>query len=189
MSALPAPSRRVLSELRADRFVTADGIGRAATPVARAWFILDAALDAHASALAELDRLEAAVVAAHGYPRVPLPGIALDYAADAATIDRRVSNRVTACWLKAALRRRQLTFADAASVAGLTSAQQREARTAQDLTDATTALLLAPVETYADLALKLIVLIATGEAGPDEASTFPWLYMRLLLADMKLKRV
>lgn len=144
MSTLPPPSRRVLSALDVGSFVTIDANGRASSPVARSWFVLDAALDAHVAALAELDRREEAIVAAHGYPRVRLPtqpGLALDYAADAATIDRRVPDRAKARRLKAELHRRQRLYADVASTAGRGAAQEREAYAAQDLIDATTALL------------------------------------------------
>ncbi len=49
---------------------------------------------------------------------------------------------------------------------------------------ATARLVLMPTHAFADLALKLTVLIAAGEPGSDEAHTFPWLYLRAILADL-----
>lgn len=49
---------------------------------------------------------------------------------------------------------------------------------------AATDLLLAPVEARADLALKLAVLIAAGEATAEDALAFPWVYLRTLLTEM-----
>ncbi len=147
---------------------------------------VEAALEAHLTALATLDQIEEAVVTAHGYPRVPLPNRsdAPDYAADAATITRHLGTGPTARRLTAELRRRQTTFAQAAAAAGLGTARAQEARTVRELSNAACHLLLAPVEVRADLALKLTVLIAAGEATGDDALTFPWLYLRALHADL-----
>ena len=49
-------------------------------------------------------------------------------------------------------------------------------------------LLSAPVSGLDDLALKLAVLIAAGEAGPPEAAVFPWFDLRLLLANLSMAR-
>ncbi|KQT09041.1 hypothetical protein ASG40_10285 [Methylobacterium sp. Leaf399] len=147
---------------------------------------MEAALEAHLAALAALDRIEDLVVTAHGYPRVPLPKRrgTPDYAADAATITRRLGTGLTARRLTAELRRRQAAFLQAAAAAGLGTARAQEARTARELSEAASHLLLAPTEAHADLALKLTVLIAAGEATADDALAFPWLYLRALHADL-----
>ncbi|SPK02041.1 protein of unknown function [Methylorubrum extorquens DM4] len=185
MSAVPPVSRRVLDALHPG---TA-GAGLAcetSTPVARAFVRLETALDAHTAALAALDPIEAAVVAAYGYPRVPLPDTAGPpaYAADPATIVRRLGPGPAARRLTAELRRRQAVFARAAAAAGPIPARAREARTARELSDAAGYLLLAPVETRGDLALELAVLIAAGEATADDAAAFPWVHLRALHADL-----
>lgn len=185
MSAVPTLSRRVLTALRPTTPTTGLGDG-GRTSVARAFVRVEAALEAHLAALIDLDRIEEAVVTTHGYPRVPLQNRSgtPDYAADAATITRRFGPSPTARHLTAELRRRQATFAQAAAAAGLSQARNREARTAQELSDAASHLLLAPAKERADLALKLTVLIAAGEATADDALAFPWLYLRGLHADL-----
>jgi hypothetical protein len=35
-----------------------------------------------------------------------------------------------------------------------------------------------------DLRLKLAVVIAAGEAGPDDATAFPWWFLRVLAVDI-----
>ncbi len=185
MSSVPPLSRRVLTSLRLGISTAVPDTGEA-TAVTRAFVRVEAALEAHLTALSVLDRIEEAVVTAHGYPRVPLPSGsgATDYAADAATIMRCLGPGPTARRLTAELRRRQTTFAQAAAAAGLDTARAREARTAQELSDSASHLLLAPAEERADVALKLAVLIAAGEATADDALTFPWLYLRALRADL-----
>lgn len=185
MSAVPPLSRRVLTALRPTTPTT--GLGdEGRTSVARAFVRVDAALEAHLAALIDLDRIEEAVVTMHGYPRVPLQNRSgtPDYAADAATIMRCLGPGPTARRLTAELCRRQKIFAQAAAAAGLGTARAQEARTARELSDAASHLLLAPAEARADLALKLAVLIAAGEKAADDALTFPWLYLRALHADL-----
>lgn len=63
-------------------------------------------------------------------------------------------------------------------------ARAREVRTARDLSDTASHLLLAPVETRGDLALKLAVVIVAGEATADDAAAFPWVHLRALHADL-----
>lgn len=50
--------------------------------------------------------------------------------------------------------------------------------------EATTHLLLAPVAGPADLTVKIGVLVALSEAGPDDSTGFPGAYLRALLADV-----
>lgn len=185
MSAVPPPSRRVLPELGdpADRAHS----GVHATAVARAWQALEAALDAHEVALAALDRLDAALVAAYGHPSVALPvrdGVPA-YASEAATIERYFGRGDEARRLKARLRRRRRTYARASAESGLDAARLAEGRAAHIVQDAAATLLLAPAATLADLALKLRVLVASGEAGPPEAQVFPWAHLRTLLSDLR----
>lgn len=184
MSAVPPVSRRVLDAIRSA--AATDSTLDDPTPVTRAFVRLEVALDAYAVALAVLDRIEEAVVAAHGYPRVPLPdaGSSPAYAADTATIRRRLGPGPASRRLAAELRRRQATFARAAEAAGLDTARAVEGRAAKDLSTAATDLLLAPAEARADLALKLAVLIAAGEVTAEDALAFPWAYLRTLLTEM-----
>ncbi|CAM2883185.1 hypothetical protein JHFBIEKO_2501 [Methylobacterium mesophilicum] len=199
-AAVPVPSRHVLAELHHD---TASANPGGVVPVmsqalARAFARLDTALDAHAAAIAALDRIEHALdriehalAATHGYPRVPLPAndrtnASVYYARDAATIARRLGAGTPAARrLTTELRRRQRIFACAATAAGLGRARASEAGAARAVSAATASLLLMPTYASADLALKLTVLIAAGEPGPDDAHAFPWLYLRALLADLR----
>ncbi|WP_232627661.1 hypothetical protein [Methylobacterium sp. Leaf118] len=185
MTAVPPLSRRVLTALHPTASTTGPDSAEP-TPVARAFVRMEAALEAHFTAWAALDRIEAAVVTAHGYPRVPLPNRSgmPDHAADAGAIMRRLGPGPAARRLTAELRRRQATFVQAAAAAGMGMARAQEARTARELSDAASHLLLAPTEAHADLALKLTVLIAAGEATADDALTFPWRHLRALHADL-----
>lgn len=185
MTAVPPLSRRVLTALRRTAPTTGSS-NEEPTAVARAFVRMEAALEEHLAALAALDRIEEAVVTAHGYPRVPLPNRSgrPDYAADATTIARRLGPGRTTRRLTAELRRRQETFMAAAEAAGFKTAQAREACTARELSDAAANLLLAPAQGRADLALKLATLLAAGEATTEDALAFPWLYLRALHADL-----
>ncbi len=191
-AAVPVPSRRVLAELHhGTASGDGSGVAPAASPaLARAFARLDTALDAHAAAITALDRIENALAATHGYPRVPLPAddgtdATAHFASDAATIARRLGTATPAARrLTAALRRRQRTFTRAATAAGLGPARARETRAARTVSAATARLLLIPALTPADLTLKLTVLIAAGEHTPDDAHAFPWLYLRAIFADL-----
>lgn len=90
--------------------------------------------------LTTLDRIQAVAVAAHGYSRVPCPGMgkALEYAADAATITRRLDFGLAARRLTAEPRRRQAMFARAAEVTGLDAARACEAHMVENLSTAFT---------------------------------------------------
>jgi hypothetical protein len=185
MTAVPPFSHHVLTALCPIR-LTSGPDSDEPTAVARAFVRVQAALEAHLTALATLDRIEEAVVIAHGFPRVPLPrrsGLP-DYAADAATITRYLGPGPAARRLTAELRRRQAAFVQAAAAAGMGMARAQEVRTARELSDAASHLLLAPTEARADLALKLAVLIAAGEKATDDALAFLWLYLRALHADL-----
>lgn len=183
MSAMPLPSRRALSALLAR---SAHCSPDAAMPVGRALDRLHAVLNAHEAEFAAHDRLEEALVAAQGYPRVPLPGPvrggALELASDPATIDRRLGPGPENRRLKAELRRRQRVFQQAAAEAGLAAAQAREAVAASELAGAGAAVLAAPASSVADLSLKLAVSIAAGAPGPAAAGAFPWWCLRILQA-------
>ena len=108
-------------------------------------------------------------------------------ASDAATIERRLGSSIPAArLLTAELRRGQRTFARSATVAGLAPPCQQDARGAARAVSVVTArLLLIPTSANADLALKLTMLIAVGEPGPDEARAYPCLYLCALLADLR----
>lgn len=186
---VPPPSRRVLTTLLGEVAQSTDiEPGNGTTPVERALRELLDALTAHEAALAGLDRLEDTVVAAYGYPRVPLPADpawpGLAYAADATTIERRLGQSLHARRLKAELRRRQAVVREAAAAAGLPAARAREAVTARALGAAGATLLIAPCQTMRDLRLKLAVVIAAGEAGLDDATTFPWWCLRVLAEEI-----
>ena len=60
----------------------------------------------------------------------------------------------------------------------------RERRLRDRVGGATDYLHSAPAVTVGDIALKLAVTIAAGEAGPPDASTFPWSRLRQVLADV-----
>ncbi|MFD6319838.1 hypothetical protein [Methylorubrum thiocyanatum] len=185
MTAVPPFSHHVLTALCPIR-LTSGPDSDEPTAVARAFVQVQAALEAHLTALATLDRIEEAVVTAHGFPRVPLPrrsGLP-DYAADAATITRYLGPGPAARRLTAELRRRQAAFVQAAAAAGMGMARAQEVRTARELSDAARHLLLAPTEARADLALKLAVLIAAGKKATDDELAFPWLYLRALHVDL-----
>lgn len=186
---LPPPSRRVLVALLGEApGITEEDLSGDSTPVERALRDLLDALATHEAALAALDRIEDAVAAAHGHARVPLPadpaGVAHAYAADPTTIDRRLGHGPLARRLKAELRRRQAVVQEAAAAAGLPATRAREAATARALGTAGAALLIAPCRTMRDFRLKLVVLIAAGEPGPDDATAFPWWCLRVLAADL-----
>ncbi|MGW5960590.1 hypothetical protein [Methylorubrum thiocyanatum] len=186
---VPPPSRRVLTTLLGEIAQSTDiEPGNGTTPVERALRELLDALTAHEAALAGLDRLEDTVVAAHDYPRVPLPGDpgrpGLAYAADPTTIERHLGHGSLGRRLKAELRRRQAVVREAAAAAGLPPARAREAVAARALGAAGAALLIAPCQTMQDLRLKLTVVIAAGEAGPDDATAFPWWCLRVLAVDI-----
>ncbi|MCJ2086732.1 hypothetical protein MKK88_12115 [Methylobacterium sp. E-005] len=184
---MPTPSRRVLAELVATFLSGTNASGHDASPVQRALATLTALLDAQGVALAEVDRIEAELTAQTGYPRVTLPvhpGSAPSYAADAATIRRHLGDGPAARRLTAALRRRRHRLVQAAEAAGLPAAQAHEHAVAAQIGDVTAALLLTPVADLRDLILKLIVLIAISEPGPDEGSLYPAAYWRALLADV-----
>jgi hypothetical protein len=187
MSTMPLPSRRVLSALLAR---SPHGGLEAATPVERVLGHLHAALDAHEAALVALDHLEEALVAAHGLPRVPIPGTgrgaAPEHVYDHGTIDRRLGPGPEGRRLKAELRRRQNVFRQAATGAGLAAAQAREAAAARELAGAGSAVLAAPACAIADLSVKLAVLIASGESGPATSGAFPWWCLRVQQADTAL---
>lgn len=97
---------------------------------------------------------------------------------------RRLGPGPAARRLTAEQRRRQAMFARAAQVAGLDIAGARKAHAAEDLSTAAAALLLTPAEVRTDLAVKLTVLIAVGEATAEDALAFPWVYLRTLLIEM-----
>ena len=137
------------------------------------WVNLLDALAAHEAVLVEFDRLEKAVLAAHGYPRVSLPADparpGLTYAADPTTIERRLGHGLHARRLKAELRRRQAVVPEAAASADLSAGRAREAVAARALGGAGAALLITPCRTVLDLRLKLAAVTAAGEAGRRRA--------------------
>ncbi len=66
----------------------------------------------------------------------------------------------------------------------LVAAEQWEDTLATRIEAAASHLLLAPLAHPADLSIKVGVLIALGEAGPDDSTGFPGVYLRALLADI-----
>ncbi|MCJ2073380.1 hypothetical protein MKK75_32115 [Methylobacterium sp. J-030] len=175
----------MLAELAA-LYLTEAGPTHTASPVQRAFSRLLTLLDAQAGALAEIDRIEADLISRFGYPRMSLPvrpGSPPTYAADPSTIRRLLGTGPEARRPTAGLRRRQSRFMRAAEAAGLPGAHTRERALAVEIADLTATLLLAPVVEPADLARKLITLIAMAEPGPADAAAFPGRYLRTLLAD------
>lgn len=72
MSAVPPVAPRVLNALHPG--TAGAGLARETSTLVACTFVrLEAALDVRTAALGALDRIEPAVIAAHGYPRVPLP--------------------------------------------------------------------------------------------------------------------
>ncbi|MGH1589599.1 hypothetical protein ACRBEV_16120 [Methylobacterium phyllosphaerae] len=157
-----------------------------ASPVQRAFSTLLTLLAAQTDALAEIDEIEAELVSRFGNPHVALPvrpGSPPTYATDPEMIWRRLGTEPEARRLTAGLRRRQSRFMQAAEAAGLPGAHTRERALAVEIADLTATLLLAPVVEPADLARKLITLIAMAEPGPADAAALPGRYLRPLLAD------
>lgn len=64
------------------------------------------------------------------------------------------------------------------------SAQASAASLADEIASLASTVLFAPIDQILDLLLKLAVLIAASEPHPDDAYTFPGLYLRVLLADL-----
>ena len=189
--AVPPPSRRVLDTLLGDVAHIADtGRGNDATPVERALHDLVDALTEHEAALAKLDRLEDAIVAAHGHRRVPLPadptGAGLDYAADLTTVDRRVGDASLARDYKGRVVAASHGRAGRCGGSRPTSGPRPRGRHRGALAAAGATLLIAPCWTTRYLRLKRAVLIAAGEPGPDDALVFPWVYLRAIHAHLSI---
>ena len=172
------PSRAVLDELRP---CLAD-VDRDATPAARAFVVLDRAVTSHAEALDQLDRAERRFIAVE-MALGPFEG-------DSGRRQRKGegsrpsgrdepsrrygahgSSRVHRCGCGS---RRRAFIVRAA----------REHRIRDRVGQATDYLHSAPTVTIGDIALALAATIAAGEAGPPDASTFPYSGLRQVLADI-----
>ena len=171
------PSRAVLDELRP----YLPDVDRDATPTARAFVVLDRAVTAHAAALDRLDRAERRLVAAGMVVR-PFEGDGRhgQREGDGSRPSGREepSRRYGAHGPSRVHRsgrgsRRRALVVRAA----------RERRLRDRVGEATDYLHSAPAVTSGDIALKLAATIAAGEAGPPDASTFPWSSL-CLLADV-----
>ncbi|WP_419827299.1 hypothetical protein [Sphingomonas sp.] len=163
-------------------------VGPGANPMPQLFAELQALLGRHDVALAACDRVEAALLAEVGYPRVRLPRGADGtprYAADAATIAETVPPGRRRDRLRWVLRCRQRRWDAAACRTGFTSAQVDEAALDGAVLDASDALLTTPAWTRQAVVLKLLVLLTTQEPGPSACETSPWRELRLILLDLR----
>lgn len=128
MNRLPTPSRRVLAELTAIYVPELAAADHSATQVQRHLVELTALLVALDALLADIDRIETALITRFGHPRAALPiqfGAQPTYAADVSMI-RRLGTSPRARRHAAVLRGRQHRFIHAADAAGLPAARKRE---------------------------------------------------------------
>ena len=179
MSAGPLPSRRVLAELRP----TLAKSSLDATPIARALvFDLDAALAAHDQALARLDRAEAAFIAVQRsvWPDEAAGKVVPHHGAVGALSRRERFGRRLGSVRDERRRRRGVGSKRRSFIVR----GARETRLARHVREVADCLLSMPTAGRGDVALKLAVIIAAGEAGPPDASAFPWVHLRRVLADL-----
>ena len=140
----------------------------------------------HERALQACDRLEAALVAEFGYPRVRLPGtdgLPDRFAADPKTVARHAPPGRRRERLQRVLRRRQERWFDAAQTCGLTQAQEQEEALFRTVRAAADSLYIRPATTLPGLVLKLAVLLSLEEPGTAERDVSPWRELRLILVD------
>jgi len=157
-------------------------------PIARLFAEFRVMLDRHAVALSGCDRIEAALLAQIGSPRVPLSAGwdgAPRFATNAGTIDDAMPPGRHRRRLQRVLQRRQRRWDEAARGAGLTAAQAREAALDGAVIDLADALLATPARTLDAVVLKLVVLLSTQEPGPSACSLSPWRELRLILVDLR----
>ena len=154
------PSRAVLDEFRP---CLAD-VDRGTTPAARAFVVLDAAVTAHAQALDYLDRAERrlnvarmAVGASEARDRHRRRDRDGSAPVGPERLPRRYHARASDRFRPRGLGSRRRAFA---------VRQAWERRLRDRVGEATDYLYVAPAATIGDLALKLAVFIAAGEAGP-----------------------
>ena len=175
----PLPSRRVLDELRP---FLPDAV-RGVSPVARAFSDLDRALASHTVALAALDRTEADRAAV----QTPEGQVGARHGRRTRAVEDGAESDLRSRPTDLIARRPRVPSAGSKRRA-LVVRQAREIRLGRLARDSAAYLLSAPVSGLDDIALKLAVLIAAGEAGPPEAAAFPWFDLRLLLADLSTAR-
>lgn len=172
------PSRTVLYELGP----YLPGVDRDATPTARAFVVLDRMLAAHAAAIDRFDRAERHFIVARTVVR-PFEGEwgrGQREGDGSRPRDRERPSRRYEAHKPSRIHRpgrgsRRRAFIVRAA---------RERRLRDRVGEATDYLHAAPAVTIGDIALKLAVTIAAGEAGPPDASTFPWSGLRRVLADI-----
>ena len=154
-----------------------------ADPMPQLFGAFQALLKQHEAALANCDRIEAALLAQMDYPRVSLPPDwdgSRRYAADALSIAQEGLPARHQRRLERLRQRRQRRWDAAAHAAGLTAAQTHE--TALDTANG---LLATPVWTLDAVVLKLLVLLSTHEPGLVACETSPWRELRLILMDLR----
>lgn len=185
------PTRRALLGLLGAPFVASPTAATASLDEAhlRLWLSLDVALRQRDQALARRDRLEAALVRQIGHPRVRLPtgpGKPARYAADLSSIDRALGpdRRHLRRQFAAQLQQHQRAWDRAAEACGLTQALADEDAAFMTVEQATAALLRTPAISFADIRLKLAVLVATHAPGPALHDASPWRELHQLLADL-----
>ena len=147
-----------------------------------------ALLERHEAALADCDRIEAALLAQMDYPRVSLHPEwdgSRRYAADVLSIAQEGLPSRHRRRLEGVLQRRQRRWDAASHAAGLTAAQVREAELDGAVLDTANGLLATPAWTLDAVVLKLLVLLSTHEPGPAAYGTSPWRELRLILMDLQ----
>lgn len=141
----------------------------------------------HKRALLTCDRLEAALVAEFGYPRVRLPGtdgLPDRFAADLETVALHVPSERRRTRLQHLLQRKQARWADAVQACDLTRAQEREEALFRAVPVAADSLYIVPATALSGLMLKLAVLLSLEEPGGIERDVSPWRDLRLILIDL-----
>ncbi|MCJ2051922.1 hypothetical protein [Methylobacterium sp. J-070] len=196
-AAAPSPTRRRLLTLIASLLSAQPPFASGADPqrsrdrtaldpTPRLFAEVQARLAEHERALQTCDRLEAALVAEFGYPRVRLaemdnpPG---RFAADAETIARYVppGRRRERCLR--VLQQRQARWAEAAQACELMKAQEREEVLFRAVRAAADSLYIVPATTLTGIVLKLGVLLSLEEPGEFARDESPWRQLRLILLD------
>lgn len=186
LSGLPVIGKEVLdAEQPSPQAVS---FGPLTDPMPRLFAGFQALLERHEAALADCDRIEAALLAQMDYPRVSLHPEwdgSRRYAADALSIAQEGLPGRHRRHLERVLQRRQRRWDAAAHAAGLTAAQVREVELNGGVLDTANGLLATPAWTLDAVVLKLLVLLSTHEPGPAAAATSPWRELRLILIDLR----
>lgn len=177
------PSARVLRDLIGDTELRRD----ASPALANAFVALRHALAKAEHATAKRDAIEADLMTRVDYPRVWIPdgtSVTPHYLTKAIELDQLVAEGTMTNELGQQLRDelqlRQAAWQQAADDTGLPSAIQNENAAAAQLFRLTDAFFVQPITSTVDATLFLVVIIACGEPGPNEAREFPWRELRKL---------